>query len=160
MKKLLGLLFLCSILSSCAHADLPVPANGHMANNVLSSLIRFYRGPLNHLQAVRAGQCPMYPSCSDYSRQALEKHGFAMGAIMMFDRLMRCGRDEVHLSPHIAVDGRLRTYDPLEANDFWWYRQTGRHTPAPSGPQTPARGTKAANAPTGRKVKARSAGSG
>jgi hypothetical protein len=33
---------------------------------------------------------------------------------------LRCGRDELRLSPEIMVNDELRCYDPLENNDFWW----------------------------------------
>ncbi len=82
--------------------------------------INFYRGPLNHLNAVRAGSCPMHPTCSDYSRQAIKKHGPVIGWIMTCDRLMRCGRDELDESPRILVDGELKCFDPLAGNDWWW----------------------------------------
>jgi len=86
----------------------------------LSVLVRLYEGPLNHMDAVRGGECPMYPSCSAYAKAALEKHGFLAGWIMASDRLMRCGRDEVKLSPRILINGKWRSYDPLENNDYWW----------------------------------------
>jgi len=41
----------------------------------------------------------------------------------MFDRLMRCGRDKLYLSPEIIVDGKSKCYDPVKNNDFWWYRK-------------------------------------
>lgn len=62
----------------------------------------------------------MYPSCSDYSRQAIEKYGSIIGAMVVADRLMRCGRDELNLARMIYVNGKLRFYDPLENNTFWW----------------------------------------
>ena len=43
-----------------------------------------------------------------------------MGWIMAMDRLMRCGRDETRLSPKIMIYGKLKYYDPVEKNDFWW----------------------------------------
>jgi putative component of membrane protein insertase Oxa1/YidC/SpoIIIJ protein YidD len=91
--------------------DLDTPSSG--------GLIAFYQGPLNHLQAVRAGSCPMHPSCSTYARQALSKHGLILGGMMATDRLMRCGRDELRSAPRILVGGQVKYYDPLNANDFW-----------------------------------------
>jgi len=85
-----------------------------------SALVNFYRGPLNHLSAVRMGECPMHPSDSEYSLQALNRHGMIVGWIMSVDRLMRCGRDETKLAPKVLVNGKWRTYDPVENNDFWW----------------------------------------
>ena len=83
-------------------------------------MIEFYRGPLNHLSAVRSGECPMYPSDSEYSLQSIQKHGMLMGWIMAMDRLMRCGRDETRLSPMLIINGKSKYYDPVEKNDFWW----------------------------------------
>lgn len=73
----------------------------------------------------------MYPSDSEYSIQAIEKHGMFMGWIMSIDRLMRCGRDETRLAPAILVHGRKKTYDPVEGNDFWWYEVAGKTDTAP-----------------------------
>jgi putative component of membrane protein insertase Oxa1/YidC/SpoIIIJ protein YidD len=103
-------------------------AEAESAANPFTAVVRFYRGPLNHLSAVRTGQCPMYPSDSAYSLQALKKHGMIMGWIMSLDRLMRCGRDETRLSPQIPVNGKWKTYDPVENNDFWWHRTAGKES--------------------------------
>ncbi len=84
------------------------------------AILDFYRGPLDHLSAVRHGQCPMYPSCSEYTKKAMVKHGEATGWVMAMDRLLRCGRDEIKRVPKIRVNGSLKYYDPIEANDFWW----------------------------------------
>jgi putative component of membrane protein insertase Oxa1/YidC/SpoIIIJ protein YidD len=64
-------------------------------------------------------RCSMYPSCSHYSSQAIQKHGWLKGWIMSCDRLMRCGRDEVNLSDPIMVNGRPHIYDPVSRNDIW-----------------------------------------
>jgi len=42
---------------------------------------------------------------------------------MTCDRLMRCGRDELKLSPQVMVNGRWKCYDIVENNDFWWYEK-------------------------------------
>jgi putative membrane protein insertion efficiency factor len=34
--------------------------------------------------------CRFYPTCSDYSLQALEKHGAAVGTYMTIHRIARC----------------------------------------------------------------------
>lgn len=83
-------------------------------------VIDLYRGPLNHLSAVRRGPCPMHPSCSEYARQAMAKHGPIKGWVMATDRLLRCGRDETRLAPKVWVNGRVKFYDPVDRNDFWW----------------------------------------
>ena len=47
-----------------------------------------------------------------------------MGWIMTCDRLMRCGRDELRLSPAIRTDANIwKCHDPVKNNDFWWYKE-------------------------------------
>jgi putative component of membrane protein insertase Oxa1/YidC/SpoIIIJ protein YidD len=86
----------------------------------MTVLIDFYQGPLNHCSAVRYGECPMYPSCSEYAKQAFQKYGVFVGTMIAADRLMRCGRDELKSAPLIFVDGKMKYYDPLEQNTSWW----------------------------------------
>jgi putative component of membrane protein insertase Oxa1/YidC/SpoIIIJ protein YidD len=117
-KVILFLIFLISI-TSCTYSR-PIQTQPGQKANPLSSMIEFYRGPLNHLSAVRYGECPMYPSDSAFSLQSIQKHDMLMGWIMAMDRLMRCGRDETRLSPKILIDGKWKIYDPVEKNDFWW----------------------------------------
>ena len=110
-------LLLAALLYSCAGSTSPAvdrPAG------FLAAVLEIYRGPLNHLYAIRGGQCPMYPTCSEYSRQAIARHGPVIGWMMTADRLLRCGRDETRLAPKIMIDGQLKTFDPVEENDFWW----------------------------------------
>jgi hypothetical protein len=83
-----------------------------------SRIIRFYQ---KYISGADGSRCPMVPSCSEYAAQAVRKHGPAMGWIMAFDRLMRCGRSETRLAPEIRVHGKTRIYDPVSANDFWWF---------------------------------------
>ncbi len=111
-------LLLAAMLNSCAISTSP-PAD--RPAGFLAAVLEIYRGPLNHLYAIRGGQCPMYPTCSEYSRQAIARHGLVIGWMMTTDRLLRCGRDETRLAPKIMIGGRLKTYDPVEENDFWWF---------------------------------------
>ena len=103
-------------LGGCAHYSATQPSP-----SPYEDFLGIYRGPLNHLAGVRRGVCPMHPSCSEYSRQAVEKHGFVVGWAMAMDRLLRCGRDELRRAPTILVHGEWKFYDPLSANDNWWY---------------------------------------
>lgn len=103
-------------------------ANGGAEVDPLTGIIDFYRGPLNHLSAVRDGECPMYPSCSEYARRAIRKHGMAIGWIMAHDRLMRCGRDEKRQAPKVLVNGKWKYYDPVEENDRWWSEKVDHDT--------------------------------
>ena len=92
--------------------------NNHNQNRSLA--LKFYG---KYISPVDGDRCPMYPTCSTYAAQAVKKHGLFMGWIMACDRLIRCGRDETHISPAIIKDKAKLTLDPVSANDFWWYSQ-------------------------------------
>lgn len=65
-------------------------------------------------------RCPMYPSDSHYARQAFKRYGVIVGWVLALDRLLRCGHDETRRAPHVRIKGNVLTYDPLQANTFWW----------------------------------------
>jgi hypothetical protein len=69
----------------------------------------------------------MYPSCSTYCLQAIEKHGTLVGYVMCTDRLTRCGRDEIRLGKKLLIKDRLRVHDPVGDNDFWWDNKDEKH---------------------------------
>jgi putative component of membrane protein insertase Oxa1/YidC/SpoIIIJ protein YidD len=102
---------------SCTNGNV-LKADANAPNDPVSTAIHIYRDPLNHLSAVRRGECPMHPSCSEYSHQSIKKYGLFKGWIMTCDRLMRCGRDELKSAPRVLVNGKWKYYDPVEHNDF------------------------------------------
>jgi uncharacterized protein len=117
---LLCLVVFCQILASARpaiaqdtdHDDDPILRE----ESLFVSPIAFYQKVIS---PAAGNRCQMRPSCSAYSKEAFQTHGFFLGWIMTCDRLMRCGRDETHLSPGILTpEGRL-TLDPLSANDSW-----------------------------------------
>ena len=63
-------------------------------------------------------RCPMYPSCSHYGFEAIQKHGLLRGWFMTCDRLLRCGRDELRLSRPIIIEGKKYCHDPLSQNEL------------------------------------------
>lgn len=131
------------LLAGCATTGKESP---HAAGP-FSAVLAAYRGPLNHLSAVRHGSCPMHPSCSEYAGQAVAKHGELIGWFMACDRLMRCGRDETRRSPMVRVGDSYRIDDPLGRNDFWWASPRPALPPVPApptslpGPHSAPRGT-------------------
>jgi len=114
----------CSWKGIAASQDALPPAVGSSpqtpltaeSNPVLKSL-RVITGIITRADGDR---CPMAPTCSAYSAQAIQKHGLLKGWIMASDRLMRCGRDELRLSETVLINGRKHSHDPVENNDFWW----------------------------------------
>lgn len=107
---------ICLMLNLCLSLAYASEDAGFSGNE--SRIIRFYQ---KYISGADGSRCPMVPSCSEYAAQAVRKHGPAMGWIMAFDRLMRCGRSETRLAPEIRVHGKTRIYDPVSANDFWWF---------------------------------------
>ena len=55
---------------------------------VLLALIRFYQKYISPMK--RGGTCKYIPSCSEYARQAIEKHGALKGTVLAVWRLLRC----------------------------------------------------------------------
>ena len=54
---------------------------------VLLLLLRFYQLAISPY----LGQnCRFYPSCSDYARQAIDRHGAAAGMLLAAQRLCKC----------------------------------------------------------------------
>ncbi|AOY58881.1 conserved uncharacterized protein, DUF37 [Desulfococcus multivorans] len=111
-------MLLFAVLATGCGATGTGSAGGGYSASPFSGMLAFYRGPLDHLSAVRRGTCPMTPSCSEYAREAVARHGELRGWIMACDRLMRCGRDEIHRAPKVKVNGEWRYYDPVDRNDF------------------------------------------
>jgi hypothetical protein len=65
----------------------------------------------------------MYPTASGFMGQAVAKHGLLIGVVMTTDRLLH-EWDEQTRAPRVTVYGVPRTYDPVEANDFWWAEES------------------------------------
>jgi hypothetical protein len=92
-------------------------AHAGQSSDPLQFMVELHR---KYISPIDGKNCPMYPSCSRYSLQSFKTHGLFIGWVMTCDRLLRCGRDELRLSPEIVVNDELLCYDPLENNDFWW----------------------------------------
>jgi len=81
----------------------------------LQSGIRFFQ---RFISPVDGPRCPMYPTCSAYAMQAVQKHGPLVGSFITVDRLLHESGPAFHDYP-IRVGGRIRFLDPLSANDRW-----------------------------------------
>ncbi len=120
LKTRAALLLIISIgMMACAHTpETSTPNGAGRPDGRHEGFIGFYTGTLNHLEGVRRGSCPMHPSCSQYSRQAMDRYGWLKGWVMTMDRLMRCGRDELNSAPRVFANGAWRYYDPVELNQW------------------------------------------
>lgn len=75
-----------------------------------------------YISPIDGDRCNMYPTCSAYSREAIEKHGFGGGLLLTVDRLIH-ESNEIDRAPRIVKWGQLRFLDPVSNNDFWWHPQ-------------------------------------
>ncbi len=95
------------------------PTEYSIAGTPFIWLVKFYQ---KFISPVDGDRCPMYPTCSQYSIQAMHKHGPVIGIVMTADRLMH-EADERDFVPARKVGSRYRFIDPVENNDFWWYKK-------------------------------------
>lgn len=114
------------IMNEPWHWAVPATSHGpsalveHKSEALAAGYLSLFR---EWISPVDGSNCPMNPSCSRYSSQCIEKHGVAVGVIMTWDRLLRCGRDELDLGRRIVVSGLRKLSDPVSDNDFWWIDQ-------------------------------------
>jgi hypothetical protein len=76
----------------------------------------------DYISQVDGDRCPSYPTCSQYSLEAIRKHGVLLGLLLTFDRLIH-ESDEVRRAPMVRIFHSYRPYDPVENNDFWWVKK-------------------------------------
>jgi putative component of membrane protein insertase Oxa1/YidC/SpoIIIJ protein YidD len=116
MKKIV--LIILMFLSAGIAAAGPPGATYDQENDtpLMAAPVRFFQRFLSNADGDR---CPMTPSCSSYAIEAMRRHGAVKGWIMACDRLMRCGHDELKLSPPVRTRQGVRCLDPVDNNDFW-----------------------------------------
>jgi len=90
-----------------------------LGQRAAQGVMRFFQ---QYISPVDGDRCPSYPTCSQYSVEAIRKHGFWIGMVMTFDRLIH-ESDEIRKAPLIKIYGAYRYYDPVENNDFWWAKK-------------------------------------
>src|SRR3972149_3887094 len=61
----------------------------------------------DYVSKVDGDRCHMYPSCSAYGKEAIDRHGFFLGALLTADRLIH-ERNEMDLAPQIIRGERLK----------------------------------------------------
>ena len=53
-------------------------------------LIEFYQKNISKILENRNIRCKFYPTCSEYTKQAIEKYGVIKGCILGIYRILRC----------------------------------------------------------------------
>lgn len=93
------------------------PAERSLPALVCDASLRFFQQVISPVDGARS---TMYPTGSAYAREAIKKHGALLGLVLTAERLMHEG-NEAQVAPSIRKYGIWRVYDPVEANDWWWY---------------------------------------
>jgi len=74
---------------------------------LVRSLFALYQRGISPTKGVN---CPMVPSCSEYARICVARHGLVIGVLMAADHLHRCGHD-LYLYPRLWSPARGWCYD-------------------------------------------------
>lgn len=89
------------------------------------NLLSFYQNVLSPLDGPK---CPHYPTCSQYSREAVGKYGAFWGILMTADRLTREYPGLLESGHYdLIYKGQWRSYDPPE--NEWLWPKTGKEKP-------------------------------
>ena len=59
----------------------------YLMSKILIALIVFYQ---KYISPLKSATCRFYPSCSDYTMQAIQKHGFYKGTLLAIRRILKC----------------------------------------------------------------------
>jgi hypothetical protein len=98
------------------------PPHRHLLSTIAAApgilLISFFQTVVS---PVDGASCDFYPTCSAYAKQALQKHGLFIGLAMASERLCRLHAPEGY--EPIEKFGAYYYYDPVENNDFWFYKR-------------------------------------
>ena len=60
---------------------------------------------------IKGSYCPMYPSCSIYGYEAIQRHSIE-GVLMSIDRLHRCGHD-LEYYDKVIIGKEVKNLDPV-----------------------------------------------
>ncbi len=53
-------------------------------------LINFYKKYISKIIEQLGIKCKYYPTCSEYTKQAIQKYGFLKGCFLGFKRILKC----------------------------------------------------------------------
>lgn len=102
------------------HVSIADPAVGspNAVKAGLGNMIVFFQ---NYLSPVDGPKCPHYPTCSQFARESVGRHGAFWGTIMSANRLTReyPGMFESGHYKLVWKGAMLRAYDPPEDHWLW-----------------------------------------
>ncbi|MCH9631973.1 MAG: putative membrane protein insertion efficiency factor [Chlamydiae bacterium] len=107
-KTLIFLLLLASTYSwGCA--DPSPELSDRRSAKVGIAMIDWYKENISPMKILT---CSYYPSCSQYTKQAIGKYGLVKGWLLGCDRLMRCNHD-LWVYREVKHEGELKKYNPV-----------------------------------------------
>ena len=92
-------------------------------DNFVINLYQKWISPVNG-----TNNCPMYPSCSQYTKLAFQALPWHSAYFKSCERILRCGH-ELHLYKIIRIEGAYRWYDPLIYKKAYDKSQIKIHNP-------------------------------
>lgn len=57
---------------------------------IILKLINFYKKSISPWLSMKGIHCKYYPTCSEYSKQAIEKYGVLKGSLLSAKRILKC----------------------------------------------------------------------
>jgi len=57
---------------------------------ILIYIIKIYKKTISKIFGIMGINCKYYPSCSEYTKQAIEKYGCIKGCFLGIKRILRC----------------------------------------------------------------------
>lgn len=57
---------------------------------ILIKIINFYQKNISLFLKKNGIECKYYPTCSQYSKEALKKYGFFKGTLLSIKRILKC----------------------------------------------------------------------
>jgi len=76
-----------------------------------------YKYHISQVDAMRT--CRFSPTCGEYARHALRKHGPLLGWVMACERAIRFHQDS-RTYRRVFIDRYSLLLDPVSENDFWF----------------------------------------
>ena len=58
--------------------------------NFLINLINWYKKNISNFLKYKKVNCKYYPTCSEYTKQAIEKYGCFKGSLLGIKRIIKC----------------------------------------------------------------------
>jgi len=94
----------------------PTPKVETTPRSLPSLFMWLYKNCISQVDVART--CRFTPTCGDYARETIARHGPWLGWLMGCERAIRYHGD-TRTYRRTVIDGQTRLVDPVSDNDFW-----------------------------------------